>query len=368
MGHLRHQVTQAITAQTLTPSQDQPPTDGCGDLSAGRTGRYLGACGRVLDSIVPSLLATMFERLDEVLRDLAAKAVEAPLRSSYRSAGRILHEQHQGIQANFVRLLHQGAAVALSLPPLRPDRGPSQPEPDSQDLMVPQGAELEEHLVIGNLTTKAEARYRPELLEMRAHLGYLLGCGRLPERSNPYGPFAVCDAFRQALAPAHQLEPRLRLVVYKLFDRYLVDRLGDFYKGCVDLAVADGPLPGSGFARVSARAGALRSTMPFKALQGLLALQSSCVSTSQGPSWAPTANPSSAPAKQDEAPFQGPAGEAPLLSGPSEGRSAVGGEQGHFPGTTRTPWSWSPSSSGTSCKETIFRSRSRSCLAACRPR
>jgi hypothetical protein len=243
----------------------------------------------LLGSILPPLMSAMFDRVDEALSELADKATDTQLYRSYLDAGRILRQQQRDIQLNFFRLLRQGAA-SLLMPP--PDTSPSQhAEPDSQELCLLQDAELEESLAIGNLTTKAESRYRPELLEMRFHLGSLLDRERLPERSNPYGPFAVCEAFRRALILAHQVEPPIRLVIYKLLDRQLMDRLGDFYKGCVALAAADGHVPGSGFAHLlrrgaqSAAPGAggpgaasgvglpQTVTLPFEALQGLLALQ-----------------------------------------------------------------------------------------------
>lgn len=231
----------------------------------------------------------MFDRADEALYDLADKSTNTHLYRSYLDAGRILRQHQRDIQLNFFRVLRQGAASAL-IPPPENSSAP-RAEPDSQELSLLQDAELEESLAIGNLTTKAESRYRPELLEMRFHLGRLLGRERLPERSNPYGPFAVCEAFRRALILAYQVDPPIRLVVYKLLDRHLMDRLGDFYKGCVALAVADGHVPGSGFAHLlrrgvqvaTAAAGASSMapgvgasqtvTLPFEALQGLLALQ-----------------------------------------------------------------------------------------------
>lgn len=227
----------------------------------------------------------MFDRVNESLHELADKSTDSQLYRSYLDAERILGQERRDILVNLFRVLRQGAAQAL-IPPPETATG-LQSEPDSQELSLLQDAELEESLAIGNLTTKAESRYRPELLDMRFHLARLLGRERLPERCNPYGPFAVCEAFRRALVLAHQVEPPIRLVVYKLFDRNVMDRLGDFYKGCVALAVADGHIPGSGFSHLLHRGGQTVGTavsasgagipqivtLPFEALQGLLALQ-----------------------------------------------------------------------------------------------
>jgi Protein of unknown function (DUF1631) len=270
----------------LSDPSDRAPPGALGDPPPPRAARYLGACGQLLGSVLPPLMTVVFDRAEEALRDLGDKAPDTQLYSSYLDAGRILRMQRKDVQVNLFRVLRQGAAEILAPPPEPQAAASARGEPDSQELTLLQDAELEESLAIGNLTTKAESRYRPELLEMRCHLARLLGRERLPERSNPYGPFAICEAFRRALILAHGLEPPIRLVVYKLLDRHLMDRLGDFYKGCVALAVADGHVAGSGFAHLLRRRGAdgvaaapiplslpQTETLPFETLRGLLALQ-----------------------------------------------------------------------------------------------
>lgn len=231
----------------------------------------------------------MFDHVDRVLQELAHGSGQGLVDHPYLDAQRILRQWRKAILVDFLRMLRQEASLAMAPSP-RPEAGrPPQDEPDSQELSLPQDADLEESLAIGNLITKAEARYRPELLEMRLHLARLLHRSRLPERSNPYGPFAVCEAFRRSLLLAHPLEASIRLVIYKYFDRYLMNQLGDFYRGCVDLASAEGHVPGGGFqhllrrgvhatARAPAAAasgpGVQRSaTLSFQALRGLLDLQ-----------------------------------------------------------------------------------------------
>ena len=231
----------------------------------------------------------MFDHVDRVLQELAHGSGQDLVDHPYLDAQRTLRQRRKAIQVDFLRRLRQEASLAL-VPAPGPEAGqPPRVEPDSQELSTPHEAELEERLAIGNLITKAEARYRPELLEMRLHLARLLHRSRLPERSNPYGPFAVGEAFRRSLLPAHPLEPSIRLVIYKHFDRHLMDQLGDFYRGCVDLAAAEGHVPGGGFqhllrrgvhgtapaaAAAASGSGVQRAaTLSFQALQGLLDLQ-----------------------------------------------------------------------------------------------
>ncbi len=233
----------------------------------------------------------MLGRLDDALYDLADKSASNRLYTIYFDALRIIRKQSHSIQSNFLRQIRQGAettASGLLECDLRTDSSPL-----NQDLALMQHAELEEVLAINNSVSKAESRYRRELLEMNTHLARLLDRQEVDMRSNPYGPFAICDAFRTALQAARDLEPQIKLVTYKTFDKQVMDRLGGFYGRCVELAVDGGHVRGSGLAHLirgdtgvrgpavattpaqPAPAGPIPQsvTMPFETLQALLERQ-----------------------------------------------------------------------------------------------
>lgn len=208
--------------------------------------RYIGECAQSLESALTPLMAALFDKVDDALYDLADKSPSNGLYTVYFDGMRIIRKQHRSIQLNFLRLLREGADnVAAGL--LKRSPSPSL-ESGSQDFGLIQDAELEEILAIDNLVSKADSRYRRDLMEMNHYLGGLLDRDSFDGRSNPFGPSAICEAFRGALNTAQQLEPPIRLVLYKLFDKNVTDRLGDFYAGCVKLALAGGHRPGSGFA------------------------------------------------------------------------------------------------------------------------
>ena len=230
----------------MTTSLRQGPPRGRGAFPSPLAGQYIAGCGQVLGGVLPPLLAVLFVRLDDALYDLADKATNSRPYPVYFEAMRLIRKQSQAIQASFLRLLRQtadSAAAGLLECDLLSD---ADSETLSRDLSLSQDADLEETLAVNSLVSKAESRYHAVLLEVNAFLARLLDREQLDMRSNPFGPFAVCEAFRGALKVARQLEPPIKLVIYKVFDKQVMDHLGDFYRHCLDAALAAGHVPAEG--------------------------------------------------------------------------------------------------------------------------
>jgi len=208
---------------------------------------FLSACQGPFQRDIPPLLDGMFEKLDDALYDLADKAGSDRLYSHYFDALRMFRKHSRNIKTIFLRQLQRSGELTAS--------GLFQTESTSFDnhsidnFALVEDAELEKSLAVSNLVSKAENRYRRELHELGRYLGPLLGRLEMPAAFNPLGPTAICDAFSAALQPLQDIDLPIKLVVYKLFDKHVMDHLGEIYAQCLRLAVAYGltpaePLPG----------------------------------------------------------------------------------------------------------------------------
>ncbi len=149
----------------------------------------------------------LFVRLDDALYDLADKATNSRPYPVYFVAMRLIRKQSQAIKSSFLRLLRQtadSAAAGLLECDLLCD---ADSDTLSQDLSLSQDADLEETLAVNSLVSKAKSKYRAIVIEINVFLAHLLDREQLDMRSNSFGPFAVCEAFRGSLKVAHQLEP-----------------------------------------------------------------------------------------------------------------------------------------------------------------
>ncbi|RKT43497.1 uncharacterized protein DUF1631 [Thiocapsa rosea] len=196
-------------------------------------GRFVVDCARLLGERLPSLWGAMFGKLDDALHDLADKSTNDSSYRVYFDAREILVKQRRRLQSDFLRRVEQGAGDLVGR-----DREPERvrgtgKEPGFGDLALLAQSELEEILAAENLVSKAESRYRSDLMELDRRFAALMGWGEIGLEENPFGPSALCHAFRDTLTALPPFEPSVKLVVYKLFDRHVMDQLGDFYRRCL---------------------------------------------------------------------------------------------------------------------------------------
>jgi hypothetical protein len=206
---------------------------GPSDAAAIARGRFLGDCARLLAERLPSLWGTLFGKLDDALHNLADKSTNDLGYRVYYDAREIIVKQRGRLQSDFLRRVEQGAGDLVARH-REPDHAHGTgAESGPGDLTLLAESDLEELLAKENLVSKAESRYRRELMEMDRRLAALMGRGEVGLDENPFGPAALCNAFGDTLATLPPFEPSVKLVVFKLFDRHLMDQLGDFYRSCL---------------------------------------------------------------------------------------------------------------------------------------
>jgi hypothetical protein len=104
-----------------------------------------------------------------------------------------------------------------------------QPEELSLDEMsLQESHSLELSIAINNMVHKAEELYKQQLWELGRRFAALIRDLRAPLSPQALTPPVICDAFDTATA-ALDVEFEIRLVIYKLFDRFVISELADMY-------------------------------------------------------------------------------------------------------------------------------------------
>ncbi len=193
-------------------------------------GRYIAECGHVLGAALPRLLDALFDKVDDALNDQADRSTNGRLAGLYVGAADRVHQSRSGIRSEFLRRVRFAAEQTARGRAGREDLGDALGVRTKLDMAL--DAELDEILATDNLVSKAESRYRAPLLAIAGHLARLQGRPKADMRSNPFGPLALCSAFQAALRSADELDPPIRLLFYKAFDKQVMDRLGAVYSLC----------------------------------------------------------------------------------------------------------------------------------------
>lgn len=95
---------------------------------------------------------------------------------------------------------------------------------------------------MSGVVSKAESRFRRELFALNMRFAHLVDRGEVQNGENPIGPSVMVSRFSEALG-LWEGEVPVKLVIYKLFDRYVMSFVGGLYDDVNDVLVEGGILP-----------------------------------------------------------------------------------------------------------------------------
>ncbi|HKY91612.1 MAG TPA: DUF1631 family protein [Nevskiaceae bacterium] len=183
-------------------------------------------------------LRSMFEGADDALFEMSERARNEADRKTYFDTMRMLRLEQRRIsgalEREFGRNLHAASATATD-----PIDGI-----DLDRLSIQPTEELEERIALGNLSTKAEHLHKDLLTELGNRVDFMIRDLGIPISAHAFRPSRICEGFRAATA-AIDLELRVRLLIYKLFDRFVVTHLSLVYKAALKVLDKNGIKPGA---------------------------------------------------------------------------------------------------------------------------
>ncbi|RUL76780.1 DUF1631 domain-containing protein [Dyella choica] len=200
------------------------------DPSSGRGGDLLNAVRNISSRRLQQLIGNMFEHVDDALFDLAEKAENNAAQMHYFDGMREVRKRRPVIERAFLALvsreLNDFAGGTRSA-----GGGPSAPAPvpGSVELSLVADNELEESLAITSMIGKNETRLTRDLFAVNQRLSVICGGTRIEDATNPIGPAMLSQAFRQSMREL-SADMRVKLIIYKLFDRYVMAALEELYQ------------------------------------------------------------------------------------------------------------------------------------------
>lgn len=176
---------------------------------------------------INALVGTLFENVDDALFDLAERAGSNAVQTEYFDGMREVRKKRQLVE----RLFQDHATKAFgefAEGKLRPARPEIAPQPANAGLSLVDDQELEESLAVTSMVAKAENRLTRALFQLNQRLSVIIGGGKVEDANNPIGPAALGHAFRLAVRE-FEVNVQVKLIVYKLFDRYVMAGLEPVY-------------------------------------------------------------------------------------------------------------------------------------------
>ncbi|MGN2246441.1 DUF1631 domain-containing protein [Frateuria sp. GZRR35] len=207
--------------------------------SAERVGDLLGAVRTIAGRRLQLLLGNMFEHVDDALFDLAEKAENNAAQMHYFDGMREVRKRRPMVERSFLAQVSRELTSMTTRPAPAHSASPSLAP---VELSLVAENELEESLAITSMTAKNESRLARDLFAVNQRLSVICGGIKIEDGSNPVAPAALAQAFRQAMREL-AAEMRVKLIIYKLFDRYVLSALEELYQEINTELVRAGVLP-----------------------------------------------------------------------------------------------------------------------------
>ncbi|HET9031868.1 MAG TPA: DUF1631 domain-containing protein [Dokdonella sp.] len=189
---------------------------------------------------VNGLVSTLFENVDDALFHLAERAESNAVQVQFFDGMREVRKKRQLVERVFQEQLSQifSDFAEGKLKPVRSEVV----NPSNTGLSLVDDQELEDSLAISSMVAKAENRLSRNLHLVNQRLSVISGGNAVEDASNPIGPAPLCHAFRVAVRD-FDLNVQVKLIIYKLFDRYVMSGLEPLYEEVNAELIKAGVLP-----------------------------------------------------------------------------------------------------------------------------
>ena len=198
---------------------------------------------RIARKELRTLLQKMFDNVDDCLFEYADKADNNQQQMHYFDAMREVRLQKESMATVFHREFDKLYKQALcgeasSLDPLHS----GSTEVSFATLSLVEEDDLELSLAVTNMVTKIQTLYREPISALVRRMDHVLEGMGLTSEQFPLSGKVVCDSFSAAINTL-SADVQVKLIIYKLFDKFVAQQLGRIYNEVNAMFVAAGVLP-----------------------------------------------------------------------------------------------------------------------------
>ena len=228
-----------MSENTDNTDLDVPSTGG------GKSGAPADQAKQILFKNLQALLKKLFSSIDDSFFEYSEKAEDTQLKTEYLDAMREIRKDQQEVTKIFFSSLEKRFENAMA-GIVDESQGNDTPDEDFSysTLSLVEDEDLEESLAITNMFEKAYGLYREDLMALGKRFNHLINIDgvEITSETCPVSPSHICRAFDKA-AEKFSIELNMKLVVFKLFDKYVNSMLLDTYRQINQMFIKAGVLP-----------------------------------------------------------------------------------------------------------------------------
>lgn len=186
------------------------------------------------------LMMSVFDNADDLFFEFAEKVNSDSERNKYFDAMRELRLQRKAIEHRFLKGVDTNFHALPS--PQNDLNRDIMAMTSMESLSLVNHEELERNVAIEGMVSKARAKQADHLYPLCTRLNTLIVDVTVCEKNNPLDPRQLCEAFKSALKKL-QCDIKSVLIIYKLFDKWVLECLDKPLDACNELLAKAGVLP-----------------------------------------------------------------------------------------------------------------------------
>ena len=182
-------------------------------------------------------LQTLFDNADDSLFEIADRATSNAEQNAFFEAMRDLRMKRRSIERGFLQQVFESFARLNQYEIGKP----AQQDASFESLALVQNDELEETVAVDTMVAKVKSRAAQPLSHLTTRMNAMVS-RKLDDKSNPLGPQQLCESFLEACSTLG-VDIKVKLIILKLFERYVLADLDQLYAESNQALVAAGVLP-----------------------------------------------------------------------------------------------------------------------------
>ena len=182
------------------------------------------------------LICVLMENIDDALFELSEKAETDLQHSMYFEAIREIRRKSSLLQMGFNQAMEDCFIQFCA------DQAVDDLDEDIEELTLVELEDMEDTIAIGNMISRTRPHFEDELFAVTERLKAVLHLTEIDQDLNPLDPKAICESFHKA-SEVIDSEIQIKLIFYKLFDKFVMNSLDGFYRELNTLFIDKGVLP-----------------------------------------------------------------------------------------------------------------------------
>ena len=194
---------------------------------------------------IGGLMETLFNSIDDALFEMADRSQSDADQNTYFEAMREIRIKREQLISSWATEFEAGFEAIFDERAAEPEVE-LVPVPDAHELgdglSLVNNDDLEVSVANAGIVSKVTGHYSQAVVQLTKRIDHLCSVQIVTDRLNPLGPQHLASAFSQAI-DVLDVDIKIKLILIKLYERFVMERLGDVYEHANRLLAEAGVLP-----------------------------------------------------------------------------------------------------------------------------